>query len=134
MKETMKLQPIEADCWMSGQCWMTMTPNNIRLEVKTLISFAPGRRIVSKAFNVQYFFLEVQVYPNGGEEDQKGRVSVFLNNLPDRQVYIAASVKFLGSECSFKQPTNSGSGYGWDLFINHNDAKFSGIVIDHQAY
>ena len=26
---------IEADCWMSGQCWMTMTPNNIRLEVKT---------------------------------------------------------------------------------------------------
>ena len=30
---------IEADCWMSGQCWMTMTPNNIRLEVETLISF-----------------------------------------------------------------------------------------------
>ena len=30
---------IEADCWMTGQCWMTMSPNNIRLEVKTLISF-----------------------------------------------------------------------------------------------
>ena len=30
---------IEADCWMAGQCWMTMSPNNIRLEVKTLISF-----------------------------------------------------------------------------------------------
>ena len=30
---------VEANCWMSGQCWMTMTPNNIRLEVKTLISF-----------------------------------------------------------------------------------------------
>ena len=30
---------IEADCWMAGQCWMTISPNNIRLEVKTLISF-----------------------------------------------------------------------------------------------
>ena len=30
---------IEADCWMSEQCWMSMTPNNIKLEVKTLISF-----------------------------------------------------------------------------------------------
>ena len=52
------------------------------------------------------FLLEVQVYPNGGEEDQKGRVSVFLNNLSDRQVYIAATFKFLDSECSFKQPIN----------------------------
>ena len=30
---------IEADCWMSEQCWMSMTPNNIKLEVKTLFSF-----------------------------------------------------------------------------------------------
>ena len=29
---------IEADCWMSGQCWMTMTPNNMILEVKTWFS------------------------------------------------------------------------------------------------
>ena len=30
---------IEADCWMKGQCWMKISTNNIRLEVKTLISF-----------------------------------------------------------------------------------------------
>ena len=27
---------IEADCWMAGQCWMTMSPNNIRLEVNPM--------------------------------------------------------------------------------------------------
>ena len=52
-KDTSNFDKSVAGCWMSGQCWMTMTPNNIRLEVRTWISYISCHPIISVYLQVK---------------------------------------------------------------------------------
>ena len=92
--------------------------------VDVMGGFEPGRSIKSDPFMLGDTPLEIEVYPNGYDNDVKGHVSLFLNNNGERDISVKGELATTDSELEameFDYTTTVGAGQasGVDKFLTH---------------
>ena len=89
--------------------------------VDVMAGFEPGMTIVSDPFKVGDTQMEIEVYLNDGQdEDEKGKVGVFLNNNGDADIRVKCEfiTEVMTNGFDYTETVEAGEGWGFPDFLS----------------